>query len=166
VSHDLSRLAPADAAAALRSFDRRFRAAARPVDDPAVEEWAEVPGPDGHSALDHVAAAGRTLTLLNQALGLILTREDPYLQEAVVDGDARVWSVAPAELAVELDALGDVAAGLADRVDRTPGEDWTRTGRVPGPVTVDALAVLREAVRAGVAHLEAAERAMTAARRD
>jgi hypothetical protein len=163
---DLSRLAPADAATALRSFDRRFRAAARPLDDPEVDEWAQVPGPDGHSALDHVAAAGRTLTLLDQALGRILTQEDPYLDEAVVDPEARTWAATPAEADVELDALGDAARAMADRVDATPGADWTRSGRTPGPATVEAMDVLREAVRSGVAHLRGAEAAMAEARRD
>lgn len=164
MTHDLSRLPPADGATALRSFDRRFRAAARPIDDPDVEAWAQVPGPDGHSALDHVAAAGRTLTLLNQALGQILTRDDPYLDEAVVAPGARSWAVSPGDLDVELDALGDVARAMADRVDATSGESWTRTGRAPGPTTVEAMDVLREAVRSGVEHLEGAEQAMAEAR--
>jgi hypothetical protein len=164
--HDLSRLAPADAATTLRSFERRYRAAARPVDDPAVEEWARLPGPDGHSALDHVAAAGRTLTLLHHALHQIGTRENPYLDEAVLDPDGREWAVTPGDLDVELDALGDEAAAMADLVDATPGADWNRSGRAPGPTTVDAMEVLRQAVRSGVAHLRAAEEAMTDARGD
>lgn len=162
---DLSRLSPADAAAALRSFDRRFRAAARPIDDPAVDAWAHVPGPDGHSALDHVAAAGRTLTLMHHALRQVRTHDEPYLEEAVMDADARTWAMAPGDLEVELAALGDVSAAMADLVDATPASDWIRTGRAPGPIAVDAMDIVREAVRSGVSHLGAAELAMTEARR-
>jgi hypothetical protein len=164
--HDLSRLAPADAATTLRSLDRRFRAAVRPVDDPDVEVWAQLPGPDGHSALDHVAAAGRTLTLLHQALSRIRGEEDPYLDEAVLEPDERSWAFTPGDLDVELDALADEAAAMADLVDATPGAEWSRTARIPGPATAEAMDVLLEAVRSSVADLRAAEEAMTEARRD
>lgn len=164
--HDLSRLAPADAATTLRSLERRFRAAARPIDDPDVEIWARTPGPDGHSALDHVAAAGRTLTLLHRALHRILTEDDPFLDEAVLDPDARDWAFAPGDLDVELDALADEAAAMADVVDGTPGADWSRPARIPGPRTIEAMDVLLEAVRSSVADLRAAAEAMTEARRD
>jgi hypothetical protein len=151
---------------ALRSFERRFRAAARPLDDPRVDDWAEVPGPDGHSAREHVAAAARTITLLHHALIRIRTADDPFLDEAVVDPEARSWAVDAGDLDLELDTLGNAAAAMADAVAATPTDDWQRRARVPGPRSVDALDVVHEAVRSGVAHLRAAEVAMTDARRD
>ena len=163
---DLSRLAPADAAATLRSFDRRFRAAVRPVDDPEVDEWAQIPGPDGHSAVDHAAAAGRTLIMLHNALRQVLTRDDPYLDEAVLDPTALEWPATTGPVDVELDALGHEASAMADLVDATPGPDWGRAGRAPGPTTVDAMQLVREAVGSGVTYLRGAEEAMAAARPD
>ena len=163
---DLTRLTPADATTTLRSFDRRFRAAARPIDDPEVDVWADVPGPDGHSTLDHVAAAARALTVLHNALHQIRTREDPYLDEAVLDADERVWAPTGSDLDVELAALGDTANDLAELVEATPSTEWGRTARIPGPASVEAMDILREAVRSGVSHLRGAERAMAEARRD
>ncbi|MEL7207883.1 MAG: hypothetical protein AAGK32_06560 [Actinomycetota bacterium] len=161
---DLTRLTPADASVALRSLPRRFRAATRPIDDPQVEAWAEIPGPDGLSAIAHVAAATRALTRLEVALHRILTREDPALDAAVTEmGDAPP----PDRIATvdhELEALAEAAHGLADRAGSVPASDWGRRGRAPDGSSVEALDVVKGAVRVGLAHLEAAGAAMDRAR--
>jgi hypothetical protein len=161
---DLDRLSPADGAVTLRSLDRRFRSAVRPIEDPDIEIWAEIPGPDGHSAADHVAAASRNLTLHRNALHQIAVRPDPFLDEAVMSADERQWSHTAGTQAVELDALGDTGSALADEVDGTAPADWARTARVPGGQTVEAIDILREAVRSALHHLGGAAAAMAAAR--
>jgi hypothetical protein len=164
IEPDFDRLAPADGAVTLSSLDRRFRAAVRPIEDPEVEIWVEIPGPDGHSAAEHVAAAGRTLMVHRNALHQIAVRPDPFLDEAVMSADERQWAHGAATLAVELDALADVGVALADEVDRTAPAGWARTARLPGGQTVEAIDVLREAVRSALHHLRGASAAMAAAR--
>lgn len=162
--HDLSRLSPADAAVTLRSLDRRFRTAARPVDDPEVEAWADVPGPDGHSARAHVAAATRALDLLRDALHRVDTHDDPELDRAVMDPAARHWAPHPSGLGDALDALGTAGAALADDIEAMSSDSWSRRGRTPDGGETDALEIVREAVRSALRHLDATAAAMRAAR--
>jgi hypothetical protein len=56
------------------------------------------------------------------------------------------------------------ANALADVVAQVPTEAWTRTGTVAGSgQVINALDIVREAVRTGSEHLRAAERAVKAA---
>ena len=117
---DLSRLSGPDAVVALRSYPRRFRAAAVPVEgDPLVEEWSGRIGPEGTSALDTVVATANTWALLGRALHEVLVQDDPVLHAAVADPHERSWPLPPGTTVTDaLDRLGDEADQLADAVER------------------------------------------------
>lgn len=161
---DVSRLAPGDAVAALRSFPRRFAAVLTLLDgeDEAVLHRA---GPDGLSALDHADLAGRDLAVLADAVGRVLEGRGQGLHPAVIDPDARSYAH---DVAQDPDAALDLVAlesgALADRAAAVAPESWAETGTVAGAGEVAALDLLREAVRATAEHLHHAEQAVAAAR--
>jgi hypothetical protein len=165
-SSDLDRLSPQDAAVTLRSLPRRFRTALRPADDDNFDELAERVASSGHAPIDHLVDADRTLTLLQRALEQVLHQDEPVLAPAVTDPGARDWPAARCDLDTELGHLATTANGFADAVDRVPARDWGRTGTVAGGGrSVDALALLREAIRTAVSDLRAAQRDLDEVRR-
>ena len=160
---------PADAVVALRSLPRRFRALFAGLgEDESPDDVAHRIGGDGHSALDHVTAATRTVTFLGRALEQVLVEDDPVLHPAVTDPAARAWEPVPAAGTVEehLVELGAASGALADRAERVAPADWGRAARVAGAdADVGAAAVLWDAVDSAVAHLRAAERTLAEVRR-
>lgn len=156
---DVSRLGPADAVAALRSFERRFGQVLVLVDeddDTALHR----PGPDGRSALEHADLAGRDLAVLARAVDSVLTYDRPTVHRAVVDPDARNYPVDEVpDRETALDLLVLEAGALADRVEHVAPADWGRVGLVVGGGEVSALDLVREAVRTTAVHLHAAEQA-------
>ena len=95
---DVSNLSPGDAAAALRSFPRRFSAALALVDEDD-DSVLHRPGPDGMSAFEHAEAAEREVA----AAGVAIRR-------ALGAGSA------PPE--------GDTAESLAELVSHVSPGDW------------------------------------------
>ncbi len=168
---DTSRLSPADCVAALRSYPRRARqavAAATNGDD--VDALAEVAGPDGRSAVQHLDGAARSLEVLGEAVRSVLVQDGPTLVPAVLDESARVWVVegSSGDVHAALDHLEAAAQSVAEVAagDAGGAEGWDRTGTVAGSgEEVSALDVLREAVRTGAAGLRGADAALAAARR-
>ncbi|WP_436796238.1 hypothetical protein [Actinospongicola halichondriae] len=127
-------LTPDDATVAVRSFPRRFRAVfARPEEaderfDP--DEAARRPGPDGHSAVEHLVAA----TTLLEAM------------PAFAPGDL-VDDGSP--IAPMLDRFTDAASSAVDRIGAVPSDDWS-----------ERLGTLQDAVGAVADHLRAASAAV------
>lgn len=163
---DLAHLTPQDAVVTLRSLPRRFRTTLRPVDDDNLDELAERIASSGHSPLDHLVDADRSLTMLHQALDQVLHHDQPVLAPAVMDPGAREWPPAQGGLEAELAHLEGSAVAFADAASRVPAADWGRTGTVAGGgTTVEALDLLREAVRTGVTDLRTAQRDLDELRR-
>lgn len=162
----LSRLTPSDAAAALRSYPRRFRELLVPLEaDAEVEELAHRLGPDGRSAIGIVSDTTRTWVLLHEAVRRITIADAPVLHPAVADPTRREWEApTPPTVADALALLADTATSFADDVDRTPLSAWGRTGRIAGGGTTTALELLKEAVRVGHDGLVATERTLAAVR--
>jgi hypothetical protein len=150
-------LAPADAAAAVRSFPRRYRERLEAAADAGADESRLREPTDGSSwsALDHVAHVVDSLRCADERLERILVLEDPTLD------DIDVTSEAPADASVD-DLLAQLAAGaeqLAGHIDRAPTDAWLRTGELDGwPVL--ALDVARLAVHEGIHHLRALDDAL------
>lgn len=163
---DLSRLAPSDAAAALRSYPRRYRSLLQPIkDDESAEELAHRAGPDGESSIQLLSDATRTLVVLAEALHQITVNPTPVVHAAVVDPAQRQWEMLPPDrLDDALTLFTDEARGLADAIERVPAGEWIRTGSVAGGGSVSALDVVREAVRVGRQGLGDIERTMAVVR--
>lgn len=164
MAHDLSNLSPADVAVTMRSLPRRFGEALAVDGDEDAEALARVVGPDGASALDHVADTGRMLALFGGALGEVVSGRQPVLHAAITDPGARHWEHAATDLEGELSLLTDEAGALAGRVERTSADQWTEVGRVVGGTELSALDLAKEAVQFAIAGLHATEAAMAIAR--
>jgi hypothetical protein len=166
---DVSRLSPLDSVAALRSYPRRFRALLTSLDeDERADDVVHRSGPDGRSAVDHADHVARSIAILGEALRRVLVHDEPTLLPAVADDAAREWQMAsqPSSVDAALDFLDVECNAMADSIERTPADAWTRTGTVAGSgQTMSALEIVREAVRTGSDHLRAAERAIEAAKR-
>jgi hypothetical protein len=166
---DLSKLAPSDAAVALRSLERRYRA--------LLSELGEEESPDdvaqrragatGWSVLEHIVAAAWAIAACGRAAEAVLTTDTPRLDATDVDHSARPRPGSPSGTVHErLAELGIEAGQLANRVERVASHDWERAG-----VTTDGsgrrvtvLDVVRAAVDAGVSHLRAAEQVLAQVR--
>jgi hypothetical protein len=149
---DLSRLAPDDAVAALRSYPRRFREVLTSVDPQDL--------PD--EAIEHADHVARSLALLGEALRQVLVQDQPTLLPAVGDDSARQWSFDGSSSVDDVLAFLTMEANaLADTVADVPADAWSRTGTVAASgQAMSALDIVRDAVRTGSDHLRAAERAV------
>lgn len=127
-------LTPADAAVAVRSFPRRFRAVfARPDGDDErfdPDEAARRPGSDGRSAAEHLLTAVRLVDAI-PALG----------SDTAHDTGGPVGDI--------LERLTTAAERAAARIDAVPTEQWS-----------GQLEATQDAVAAIAAHLRAAQRTM------
>jgi hypothetical protein len=150
---DVSRLAPDDIVAALRSYPRRFRELLTSV------EPHEVPA----EAIEHADHVARSLALLGEAMRQVLVQDAPTLMPAVADDAQREWAHAGAWSIEDALAFLDMEAhSLADAAADVSSEAWTRRGTVAGSgQSMSALDVAREAVRTGSDYLRAAERAFS-----
>jgi hypothetical protein len=131
-------MSPSDAAVALRSLPRRFRAVLVRGDDEDTDRpdhLVQRPGADGLSAIDHARAAVR-----------IVSERSPDVGPGATAG--RTVS----EVLADLEAA---TAAHATDVEHVPPGEWTRPA-------VDALS---RVVTAAVDRVRAAERAVDEARR-
>jgi hypothetical protein len=161
----LSSLTAGDAAVALRSLARRFRESFRPGELSGARDAVDIserPPGGGPSPLQLVQGAQRALASLQRATESTLDNDEPRLDPAVFDrasrdgvtgsGDpAAVGGGAGAEQAVA--SLADTAQRYADRVQRTPLEDWQRAATVGGE-RVAAIELVREAVASARTYLD------------
>ena len=155
---DDSSVTPADAAVALRSYPRRYRAVLVRPDD---EDGAEVvlrPAEDGWSALDHAAHAATSLRTAAEALRLASIEEAPLVALA----PERKEAAGPVDDV--LADLADAAEAAAGAVERIKGKDWERPARLNEGESVTAIDLARHAVHEGVHHLRAAEHAVAVSR--
>jgi hypothetical protein len=150
---DLSRLAPDDAIAALRSYPRRFREALTSVEPEDLPQ----------EAVEHADHVARSLALLGEALRQVLVQDHPTLLPAVADDSARLWAFDGSSSVEDVVAFLTMECNaLADAIADVPSDAWPRTGTVAASgQSLTALDIVREAVRTGSEHLRAAERAIS-----
>jgi hypothetical protein len=153
---------PSDAIVALRSLGRRFRGLFAGLgDDESPDDLAHRNGSDGRSALDHAAAAARTITFLGRALDQTLVDDDAMLHPAVADPAQREWPDATGTVDEVVDELARAGDQLADRAAKVSAGEWDRTGRVAGhDASTTALSILWDAVDSAIEHLKSAERTL------
>lgn len=157
-------LSPADAAVAVRSFPRRFRALlARPADEDDRFDPDEVgrrPGTEGATVVDHVVAAERLLTVLDETLAQVPGGE-VALPGAFADLAAARWDDPGSPVPALLDRLEATAGRTAQRMETVSNDAWATPARPPGAAgTSHVLAATQEVVGAVAGHLRAAARVL------
>jgi hypothetical protein len=161
VAFDTSKVSPWDAAVTLRSFPRRFRTALTlPEDEQRPDDVVHRrPHAGVLSAAEHAAWTASAIREVDTEFRKVMIEHDPELDLPPVDVAPPVAGGEDPTDAV-LARLESAATSLADRIGDVHGEEWSRTGRLPGSdgAKVSALDVVRLSVQIGVEHLRAAER--------
>jgi hypothetical protein len=156
---DGARLGPKDAAAALRSFPRRFRQILLPVEDDERPDDVlhRRPRTGGLSAIEHALWVATAVTESGEALRLVLIQDQPVVKLPPVEPDRPIeGGVVSAEEAVA--RIEAAVLPVAARIDDTHGDEWSRQGRLSdGGPTVTALDIAALAVHIGSHHLRATD---------
>jgi hypothetical protein len=162
---DYDTVSPQDAAVAVRSFPRRYRAL---MVTPGSEDGPDAvfrrrAHPSTWSALEYTAHVADRLDHLGPAILRITRENSPVI--AFFDNDER--AIAQAYNSIErTEVLGwlDLAcAELASVLGDVVPDDWTRTGVVAG-VEKDALTLARDGVHEGAHHLRDVQRVLAKVR--
>lgn len=158
-----SSVTPSDAAVALRSYPRRYRAVlVRPSDDDSVsaDDVVRRPAADGWSALDHAVHLATSLDAAAEALRLVSISDSPAVALAPERRE-------PSDESVDdvLERVAASAGAMAEAVERVTGKDWDRPGTAADGAPLTALDIARHATHEGVHHLRGAERAVEEALR-
>ena len=161
-----STVGPGDAAAAVRSYTRRWRALLVRPDDPDPDIVHRRAGLGEPSAVDHAAASAAGMAAAALALERLRIEEDaevdpgrpPHLvpRHAGAAGDLPLRRV--------LDQVAAAADELSSAMTLFHGDEWAGAGHLPDGQPVDALDLARAGVHAGTHHLRAAERVLTEVR--
>ncbi len=162
----LSRLSPADATVALRSYARRFGELFPDSSDLDTSALI-VPGPSGWSVASLLRTTEGHLRDIDEAIRTTLTCDEPELRAPLLDRPKPPDNAEPGPSRSILEALERLVALLtimAERISRTPVSDWARKATVVGRPS-DAHELLREAVAFGRTSLDDMVLALAHARR-
>lgn len=159
-------VSPSDAVAAARSYPRRFRGLLVRPDDDDPDIVHRRPAPGEPAAIDHAAAAAAGMAASAGALGRVRGHEGAEVDPgAGTAPDQLVAGTADGRtLEGVLEDLDAAAGALAAAAGSVHGDEWARTGLLPGGGTVHALHIARAGVHAGSHHLRAAERVLARVR--
>ncbi len=145
---------PPDAAAALRSYPRRYRRLlVRLDDDEGARVVTQRPGPGRWSALEHSAHVADVMGAVAEAVERIQLHDDPSVEVDVTPPRAGPVDEVLARIRTESD-------GLATRVDRIEGREWQRFGRLPSGHQITTMDLVRHAVHVGTHHRRLVEEVM------
>jgi hypothetical protein len=163
---DYDTVSPQDAAVAVRSFPRRYRAL---LVTPGSEDGPDAvfrrrPDATTWSALEYTAHVADRLDHLGPAIRRITREEQPLIPP--FDNDERAASQAynaidRAEVMGWLDMACDE---LASVIDDVRPDDWTRRARLAGGEERDALTLARDGVHEGAHHLRDVQQVLAAVR--
>lgn len=148
-------MSPADAAVALRSFPRRYRALLlRPdVEDDPESIVTRKPDAQSPSALEHAVSVAALLEGAADDIERTLVQDRPNL------GRQRVYAGPAVGIGTTLERLDAAAEHLAEIAERARGEEWSRTATIDGQPT-RALTLLQRAVGAGAGRLRDIEQVL------
>ena len=161
-----STVGPADAAAAVRSYTRRWRALLVRPDDPDPEIVHRRTGPDEPSAVDHAVASAAGMAAAALALERLHMEEDAEVDAGPAPHEVPSPTGAAGDLPLRrvLDQVAAAADELASAMTLFRGDRWAAPGRLSDGQPVDALDLARGGVHAGTHHLRGAERVLAGVR--
>ncbi len=160
---DYETVSPRDAAGAVRSFPRRYRAVLTRSFGPG-EDLEDIvrrrPAPDVWSALEYTAHVAQTIDLLAPTLRQVVNEDNPHLfawdpDEQAEEQSYNDWSV--------LEAIGELESACADMsmaIEYTPSTGWNRKGTYDHGER-EAIDIVRNAVHEGAHHLRDIQRGLS-----
>jgi DinB superfamily len=156
---DYDTISPSDAAAAVRSYPRRFRAALASPDDSA-EAVRRRPAPGVWSALEYACHVADLLPLFAEVVQRTTTETNPSFDFPDPDEQVERDRCNEQDPSAVLDRLQGGADRLAEAIDAVDADAWTRTATFPWGER-DALTMSRNAVHEGHHHLRDIERGLS-----
>jgi len=158
-------VSPMDAAVAVRSYPRRYRAllAAPGSADGPDAIFRRRPDPSTWSALEYTAHVADRLDHLGPALRRVTVEQQPSLRHFDSDHRAADQAYNGLERTEVLGWLDLACAELASVIDEVRADDWTRTGLLAGKER-DALAMARDGAHEGAHHFRDVQRVLAAVR--
>ena len=154
---DAGSVSPEDAAVAIRSYPRRYRALLAGLDEQDDALLLEAPPDGGLSAAGHAAHVADTFDACAEAIEQITTAEGPTV--ALDPTNPSIDSVDDA-----LSRLSHAATALALTIEGVHGRTWKRTGMTGANGEITALQVAQHAVHDGHHHLKAIPKVLEAVR--
>ncbi len=147
-------ISPPDAAVAIRSFPRRYRAALAGALEDESDEGLIRRRPDATtwSALEYSAHVADLFELFSSVVRRMYDESDPTIEFWDVDERARTEAYNDADPRAVLDRLDAAATQLVAEIDRVDADGWHRTGEFPFGQR-DLLQMVRNAVHEGSHHL-------------
>ena len=153
-------VSPADAAVAVRSYPRRFRALLVGPDGDEERTPEDLvlrrPPGGGWSALEHAVWVAEVLALAADALERIRLQDHPS-----VTVEPPAPTAGATEPGAVLGRMEEEAERLAQSIGRVDAHDWKRVGRLPDGGEASALHVARHAVHQGFHHLRETDRVLS-----
>ena len=139
-AHPYTRLSPADAAVAARSFGRRFREAAAAAattlddqpDEAELDEMAARPGAEGRSALDHLALASRRLEVAAERTRAALVNRSHEIDPGLLSVEVTDPPTHSSSLTASIDRVERAGSALAQVIDEADASQWTASRSVTG----------------------------------
>jgi hypothetical protein len=163
---DYDTVSPGDAAVAVRSFPRRYRALLTGFgndDDDPDSVIRRRPDPTTWSALEYTAHVADVLDEIGVAVRRIVVEDEPALTSSVPDRRVAEKDYNAMDRMEVLGWLELVCAGLAEQLEGVRPDDWSRIGRFDWGER-DALAMTRNAVHEGSHHLRDVQRVLSQVR--
>lgn len=138
-----------DAAAAIRTFPRRYREALAGVSD---EELRARPEPDTWSMLEYATHVREVLELYDLALPIVLEQSRPVFPPVDVDEAAANRPEWTLDVGFTLDSITRACTSLVARAEATPWAAWERPFSI-GEVEYEARLFVQKAAHEGAHHL-------------
>lgn len=158
-------ISPRDAAGAVRTFPRRYRAILTHFDDDEDPDSIirRRPAPDVWSALEYTGHVADVLDLTAPILRQIANEDNPHLYFFDSDRQAEEQSYNQLPLLTVISRLETACADLSMAIEYTSADDWTRVGTFDWGER-EAIDVVRNAVHEGAHHLRDIERGLARVR--
>lgn len=159
-------VSPADASAAVRSFERRYRAPLTRflAGEDAGAVLRHRPAEGTWSALEYAAHVRNSFQLARRSIERVMSEDAAHFPPVDPDEEARRLRFNDQDPEAVADGIATATAELAMVIESVPPEGWGRTATVAGLGEVDALWFARNAVHEGHHHLLDVGRVLRAAR--
>jgi hypothetical protein len=150
-------VSPSDAAVAMRSFARRYRAPlTRGLPDEELDEIVRRrPAPDVWSALEYACHVRDVFAIQRERLKRTLVEDKPVLEPMNRDGRVLDEHYNEQDRVEVADQLAANAEAMAKAIEGVNANDWTRVAIYPYPEPTErtALWLVRHTVHEGSHHL-------------
>lgn len=146
------KMTPADALVAVKSFERRYTELGESYS--VAEDLLErstTPGPDGHTALDHLASAAASFRL--HASSVVRAAGSTRALDSRLTGDRMVSASPDATFSGLIADAVEASGELLESVEKLGTSSWASIAQIEGAGSIDLIGLVSQAVDDGAAGL-------------